>query len=291
MLVVSRTLVASAVFATLASLSCAIRTQDVAVRGVAGQERLHDLPTGLGRYSVEDAVVLLEEIGERCGENTEMVGPWHADLLVRGFIGRTSVEERLRVAFNPYIGGARIERLHGKGRSFVLVSEGTTGTKVVLDDGERVLTHDRFDVVLNAIGGLELGATALEQLIRGCYMLEPPGLITSYGDNWRRVPGGRNGTTYFHREVPVALWRMAAMFYPGPALEPRWRMDYHDVQEGIPRTLLITGMSSGPMQLQMTMAQVGVRASLPSEMFRLEVRPSSRQIKLDELTLRRLFAK
>ena len=288
---VSQTLVASAVFAAFASLSCAIRTQDVAVRGVTAQERLHDLPTGLGRYSVREAVTLLEEIGERCGENTEMVGPWHADLLVRGSIGRTIVEERLRVAFNPYISGARIERLPDNRRSFLLVSEGTADTKVVLDDGGRVLTHDHFDVVLNAISGLELRAAALEQLIRGCYMLDPPGLITSYGDNWRRVPGGRNGSMYFHRGVPVALWRMAAIFYPGPELEPRWRMDYLDVQEGIPRTLLITGMSSGPMQLQITMAQAGVRVSLPPEAFRVEVQPSSRPMTLDELTLGRLFGR
>ena len=82
---------------------------------------------------------------------------------------------------------------------------------------------------------------------------------------------------------------MVALFYPGEGLEPAWRLDYRNFDKDIPGTLTITGMGSGPMKIDVTLSNLNPAASLPTDLFRIDVPPSSQPIAMSQVSARRLF--
>jgi hypothetical protein len=260
----------------------------------SGFPSMHDLPSGLGVSAIRDAARFIEEVSRMCDEAEDMPesqSPWTADVAIIGTVAGAVADHRLTVAFNSDLGrsaSARIESATENDKSFVLVTAGGPAT-LLLEDGSRFHRAPRFAAVLSAIADVELDAWELGRLIRGCLMSDSFGYVTDYGDSWRRLSFGRNGKMYFHQDSPGQAWQMRTVFYPGKALNPSVRVDYHNFEAGIPRTILVNGISSVPMTLALRLVSLDVRVSLPPEVFQVEVPPSGRPITISEIRAGRLF--
>ena len=256
-----------------------------AVTSSACLPRPNALPTGLGTPA-PDTVALIAEMPELCRDQG-IAESWVADVTIRGFAGTTSVDVRLRVAFEEP--SARIESVPARGdRSFVLATS-LNETTLVLGSGHYLTQPDGGATVLGALLGVRLTGEELGRLLRGCYEVGPMGPATSYGDRWRRIPGGRNGSMFFRRDALQELWRMVAVVNPGEGLEPAWRLDYLDFREGISRLLLFTNIGSPRMRLEVRLFNIDRRASLTPDLFLPRIPSSSRPIALANLSAARLF--
>jgi hypothetical protein len=263
-------------------LSCAPRVHKIA---------LHKIPDSVGTFAARDGAKLLLEVMNACrDEAMGLEEPWAADLTIRGSAGGNRVDRQLKVGFQPNGLFGRIESVPATASrsSLLFVTAGGRAT-LLLDNNTRVVSGQPFPAVFAAIAGVAMDVRTLAMLLRGCHLLEPGGYVTTYGNQWMSVAGGRNGYVYFHRPSPADRWRAMSLLYPGEGLQPAWRMDYHDFHEGIARTLLVEGMDGRSVSLEMRLSNVALLPSLPNDLFEAAIPASSQPIQLDRIDVARLL--
>ena len=81
---------------------------------------------------------------------------------------------------------------------------------------------------------------------------------------------------------------MITRFQPGVGLAPAWRVDFFDDHAGIPRLLIVTGLETRPLHLDIRLSNA-MLSSLPTELFEESVLPASRRISLDAIDIQRLW--
>ena len=172
--------------------------------------------------------------------------------------------------------------------SFVLLVSGGS-TTLLLDNGSRVVSSNRSAPLLARVIGVPFEGRQLETLLRGCYPTEFGGIPTLYGNEQLLMPFGANGRAYYQREAGNGPWRQQTLFHPSTGLEPAWRMDLSDLQGGRPRRLVVDGIATKSLRVDIRLSNV-VAASLPPEMFETKIPSTSRAIAVEDINLGRLLA-
>lgn len=262
---------------------------------------LHPFPSKPGRTAMLEAADLFHDLVTQC--HGDDVSPWREawamNVRVRGVAGQYRVNRDLRVGFRPDGYSMRIESVPLSGdRSFVVLV--TSAPKapppsLLLQNGTRVVRTDRAATLLDRLLGVPLTPAGIQALLRGCYFHQPEndivgsGTPTLYDPDWMSMPFGRNGRAFYRRASAGKPWQPVTLLYPGKGLEPAWRLDYHDIREHIPYTLVVTGIEAKNVRLEITQSNV-LSASLPNELFTEQPLSNSQLVSLDDIDLAALFA-
>jgi len=241
------------------------------------------LPQGAGTFA-RDGARAIQEISNACVDPDlgRPTGTLSIEVSAIGTIGSHRIDTRMLAALGF---GVRIEVPNRRGAPTVLAVE-ASDTKATLfvprGRSSRVLRSTSFEAILDRIAGVSVDPRALLRIVGGCYLLEPYGYVSAYGERWRRIPGGNGGNVYAYRESVAAPWQMAALFYPGRPLRPQWRLDYQTYQGRYPRTLHLTG-EDAHVDVTFTIVILDPRPSLPAAIFSIDVPPSAQEISLADL--------
>lgn len=182
---------------------------------------------------------------------------------------------------------ARIEAPAPFGAPLFVFAARDGDATLLLERDRRVLEHGRPDAVLDALAGIPLDAPALRLTLTGC--LEPFDQLEArqLGDDWRMIPQAAD-VAYLHRGSRNAPWQLVALVHGAAngAGEPngtRYRAEYRDFLNGLPRTIRLTSVDSNRFDLRLTLSQVDINVPLDAEAFRVQIPPSTQPIELEEL--------
>jgi hypothetical protein len=166
---------------------------------------------------------------------------------------------------------------------FIFVATGNDAT-LLLPRDDRVLRHGRPSEVLNAVAGVPLDAADLRELMTGCAAggATASAQARAFGADWRVVPAGHDGELYLHREQEGAPWRLVAVTAHSEDGR-RWRADFLDFQNSLPRTIRLTSSGAAPFDLRLALSQVETDVALDADVFRVHIPASAVPITLEEL--------
>lgn len=202
-----------------------------------------------------------------------------AAVSLRGSLGGRRLRGRLDVGLaRP--SSARLEAVAPFGLLFTFVARGDDATLVLHRDG-RVLEHGRPDRVLEALTGIPLDASDLRMALMGCAERPDADQARQLGEDWRVAPQGPD-LLYLRREPDVAPWRIVAAVHRQPG-RPEWRAEYHEFQNGLPRTIRFASSDPGGFNLRLELSQVDISTPLGAEVFEVKIPASADPITLDEL--------
>lgn len=239
--------------------------------------RLLKLPSGPGAPAPEAAAAVAEAL-DRC----EPLRTLTAEIAVSGTAGGRRVRGRLTAGLAAPA-SARLEALAPFGQPiFVFVATDDDAT-VWLPRDQRVLDHARPDVVLGAVAGVPLSAADLWATLTGCPSGTPdPAGARAFGSTWLVVPAGRGGELYLYRDEPQDQWSLLAV--TGVVEDGRrWRAEYRNFEDDLPRSIRLTGAGSPAFDLQLTLSQVELNVPLGADVFRVRIPQSATPITVEEL--------
>ena len=178
---------------------------------------------------------------------------------------------------------ARLEAVAPFGAPLFILAARDDDTTLLLPRDERVLRHGRSAEVLAAVAGVPVSASDLHAMFTGCApeIAQPDG--RALGDDWRRITGTAGEAFYLHRGGAGQPWQLVV------AIRRRWRVEYRDLVNGLPRAMRITdagGDDSPPgalFDLTLAMSQVETNVTLGPEVFTIDVPRTAQPITLDEL--------
>ena len=175
---------------------------------------------------------------------------------------------------------ARIEAVAPFGAPLFILAADRDDTTLLLPRDERVLEHGRSADVLDAVAGVPLSAADLHAVLTGCArpIAQPDG--RELGADWRMITGASGDAVYLHRGAAAQPWQLAAVV--GQA----WRVEYHDLLNGVPRTMRITSAAGAPgaaFDLTLALSQVETNVPLGAEVFRVDIPRAANPITLEEL--------
>jgi len=89
--------------------------------------------------------------------------------------------------------------------------------------------------VLDAVAGVPVSASDLHAVLTGCApaVSQPEG--RALGSDWRRVTDTSGGVVYMRRTGAAQPWQLVTV------IGSRWRADFRDFLNGLPRSMRITG--------------------------------------------------
>src|SRR5262249_24307317 len=107
------------------------------------------------------------------------------------------------------------------------------------------------------------------------------------GPDWRVVPD-TSSEVYLHRADHAGPWRIVGAVHraagPSRATEGgTWRAEYHDFENGLPRTIRLTSVDSDHFDLRLTLSQDELNVPLGAEAFTVRIPPNTEPITLQEL--------
>ena len=234
------------------------------------------LPTGVGTADARETVGVVAAIGERCSG----IEPWSAAIAVDGTIAGRVVRVQLLGVFSQ----AKI-RLEEDSRSgeppFVFVSDGAKS----LLRGPRTTTFQVSDSrdVMQALIGVRMPIDVFGRTLMACELPEGLSTMRILGSQWARLPLGGGGI-YLYRTNTTGPWQLVTMFYPSETLHWTWRIDYHEVQNGVPLRMHLVS-ADGRVDMRFRLSQVDTMVGFPSNdvRFHIELSPDTRTGSAEQL--------
>jgi hypothetical protein len=252
------------------------------------------LPDETGTFPPQSALIIME-ISNRCsGGRPATLGPpnllvpWTAELDVNGVVQHRRVTGHIRLGFS----GNRVRAELGRRPqrpSAVFVSDGTSPPTLLLRNRNRVIVGASFPDVLQHVTGVGMDSHSVAEIILGCHSFQPLGYPVTYGDLWRRITGGRNGSVYLHRTTASDPWRVVSMLFPGEGLHWLWRLDYSDFDGLNARSFHLMSSEAGRYDLTFRLQELGMFQSLPADVFALDLPESAKRMTLEQLRPSDLF--
>ena len=268
----------------LAAALCAL-----SVSCAPGLAPLARLPSGGGiPVGGFEAVTPFTQATTRCIE----VGTMTAEIAASGTVGGRRVRGRLSAGLTrpaaqgaPLPPAARLEAVAPFGQPlFIFVAMGNEAT-LLLPRDNRSLEHAPAWAVLEAVAGVPLDTADLDGILTGCALKIGQAFTRAFGADWQIVTIA-DDDLYLHRDAANAPWRLAAVQRRG-ATGVRWRADYSNFQDGLPRTIRLVsqaGNTTGTsFDLQLVLSQVDTSVTLGADAFRIQIPASAAPITIDEL--------
>ncbi len=248
-----------------------------------GAPALLKLPAGPGApASASESAAALSEALTSCTR----VDTLTADIAVTGRVqGR-----RLRAHLSAGVAAEASARLEATapfgGPLFIFVARDDDAT-LLLPRDRRVLQRGRPADVLEALTGVPLGAAELRAVLTGCAQSKGTAPARRFGDDFLLV-SYPSEDLYLQRPSANGSWRLAAEVRRSSSGDPRWRADYQEPQNGLPRAIRLTSVNDGgrngvAYDLQLALSQVDVNSPLGPDVFTVQIPAGAEPISLDEL--------
>lgn len=266
-------------------------TVAVTVLSTACGASLIRLPSGAGTLVPSDlaAQALAQAIGPCSGVRTLT-----AEIAVRGSVGGLRLRGRLAAGIAAPA-SARLEAVAPFGAPlFIFVASGNDAT-LLLPREDRALEHGPPSAVLEAVAGVPLDASDLDSLLTGCHPSTKGGVARQFGDTWQAIAIGGD-ELYLHRDSAAAPWDLAVTVRRSAPSGGRWRAEFRDRQDGVPRAIRVTsldenGRTGAAFDVQLAMSQVEVNVPLGPEVFVVQISQSADPITIEELKGSRAFSR
>jgi len=241
------------------------------VAGCAGPR----LPTGVGTPNVADTVRFVDAVGKRCAEFES----WTGEIAVDGIVAGRSVHGRLLGAFTR--SNVRLEALSSSGHPpLVVISD---ATKAILRSPARTFEVSDSRDVIQALIGVRIAPHVLGQTLVACEFPEGFSTLRMFGPLWARLPVPGGGI-YLHRAKTAVSWQLVTMFYPGETLHWAWRVDYEDIENGIPlRSHLVSAVRHTDLHFQLSQVDTMVAFQNDDLRFRIDGSPDARTTTPEQL--------
>jgi hypothetical protein len=237
--------------------------------------KLITLPSGSGT-AAPDATQALASATAAC----RAVSTIKADIGVSGSVGGRGVPHAHLIVGVAAPASARIEATVPLGGSaFIFTASGGEAT-LLLPRDNRVLEHGRPDAVLEALTGVPLTAEKLRAVLTGCAGSPDVRQAQHRGDNWIVIPDG-DGELYLARDRSAA-WQLAAETR-AEGSPSAWRAEYHDVHDGLPRSILLSAVDRGRFELSLSLSDVELNTPIDPAAFTVKIPASAVPMTLDEL--------
>ena len=236
------------------------------------------LPSGAGAPA-PDAADVIRSATMAC----RAVSTLTAEIGVSGSVGGQRLRARM-LAGVAVPASARLEAVAPFGPPVFIFASRDNDATLLLPRDQRVLERGKPEEVLEAVAGVPLDAAELRLAMTGCATAPDVARARQLGADWRVVPDGTSDL-YVHRESPSGPWRIVAALHPAAAA---LRAEYRDFQigppaDGLPRSIRLASVDAKRFNLQLTLSQVEINATLGPEVFRVERSPTVRPITLHEL--------
>jgi hypothetical protein len=231
------------------------------VSGCTGTVRL---PTGVGTPNVPETLRVAAAVSQRCSE----IEPWSAAIALDGTIAGRSVRRQLLGVFSR--SKIRLEAVSRSGEPpFVLVSDG--GRTILRAAGSPAFQVSDSRDAMQALIGVRMPADVLGRTLVACELPDGFGTMRVFGSRWARLPSA-GGSIYLHRTNTTGPWQPVTMFYAGETLHWAWRVDYQEVQNGIPVRMHLLS-ADGRVDMQFRLSQVDTMVWFPSNDVRFRIDP------------------
>ncbi len=250
-----------------------------AVATVSCAPSIIKLPSGPGvPVAAADAEAALAQATASC----RVVRTLTAEIAVSGRVARQRVRLRLTAGVAAPA-SMRLEAAAPFGAPFFIFVAADDDATLLLPRDRRVLEHGRPGAVLEAVTGVPLDAADLDRVLTGCVApaRTESARAVQLGDRWRRISDGSQ-ETFLARDAATSPWRVAA------ALRQTWRVDYVDMQNGLPRTIRLASLDAGgepgaAFNLELVLSQVDTNVPLEADVFRVKIPADAVPISIDEL--------
>jgi len=249
--------------------------------------RLMKLPVGSGSVAtLQDATAALAQATEACAKVRTLT----AEVAVSGSVSGQRVRGRLSVGVAAPA-SARVEAVAPFGPPvFIFTAVGDDAT-IFLPRDERMLEHGRPDAVLEAIAGIPLDAADLDRTLTGCDSV--PSVVgggstaTQFGATWLAFRSA-SSDVYLRRGTATEPWEVVSAERRSSRAGVRWRAEYADRQNGIPRSIRLislddAGRSGRAFDLRLALSQVEIDTPLDADVFAIVVHGNVKRMTLDEL--------
>jgi hypothetical protein len=223
------------------------------------------------------------EARQECGDVLALT----TQIVVRGSVHGHRVRFRLRAA-TAFPALARLEVVASpRPPLFTFTARGDDATLLVPRDN-RVAQHERASAVLDAVAGLPLNGVDLEGLLTGCPRISGTYRAFQFGDTWLKFFVGEDDEVYLQRNDPGGPWHLMVMIRRVSGQSLRWRAEFRDRRDGVPRTIRLTsldwnGQSSDAFDIRLSLRRLEINPLLGPEEFAVPVPRSAQPITLDEL--------
>ena len=231
------------------------------------------LPAGPGAPAA-DAVDALAQATAACRGIRTLT----AEVAASGKVSGQRFRARLSVGVAAPA-SARVEAVAPFGAPYFILAATDEEATLLLPRDERVLEHGKSQDVLDAVAGVPLGAGDLQTVLTGCAPVVAAPEGRELGADWRLLTGADGDALYLHR-AGGRPWELAAV------LRRAWRVEYHDLLNGVPRTMRITSAadrSSASFDLTLALSQVETNVPLGAEVFRVDIPRAAQPITLEDL--------
>jgi len=258
-----------------------------ALAATACSPRLMKLPVGSGSVvGLQDATAALAQATEVCAKVRTLT----AEVAVSGSVSGQRVRGRLSVGVAAPA-SARVEAVAPFGPPvFIFTAVGDDAT-IFLPRDERILEHGRPDAVLEAIAGIPLDAADLDRTLTGCDSV--PSVVgggstaTQFGATWLAFRSA-SSDVYLRRGTATEPWEVVSAERRSSRAGVRWRAEYADRQNGIPRSIRLislddAGRSGRAFDLRLALSQVEIDTPLDADVFAIVVHGNVKRMTLDEL--------
>jgi hypothetical protein len=227
------------------------------------------LPTGVGTANVPETVRVIAAVSQRCAS----IEPWSGAIALDGAIAGRAVHGQLLGVFSR--SNIRLEAISRSAEPpFVIVSNG--GRSTLRAAGSPAFQVSDSRDVMQALIGVRMPAEVLGRTLVACELPQGYSTMRVFGLHWARLPLA-GGSMYLRRINTTGPWQLVTMFYPGETLHWAWRVDYQEVQNGIPvRTHLVS--ADRRVDIQFRLSQVDTMVGFPSNdvRFRIDLLPDAR---------------
>jgi hypothetical protein len=171
--------------------------------------------------------------------------------------------------------------------AFIFTTRGDDATLLVPRDN-RVVQHERASVVLEAVAGIPLNGVDIEGLLTGCPRISGTYRAFQFGDTWLKFFIGENDEVYLQRTDPSGPWHLVVMIHRVPGQALRWRAEFRDRRDGVPRSIRLTSMDligqpSDAFDIRLSLRQLEINPLLGPAEFAVPVPQSAQPLTLDEL--------
>jgi hypothetical protein len=164
--------------------------------------------------------------------------------------------------------------------AFILTADSARAT-LLLPRDNRTLTAAEPSEILEALVGLDLGATDLLALLSGCVVANPqPTGGRLFPGGWARVDTAGDACLFLRRDGRQR-WVVRA------GTRPALRAEYERDATGSPTAVRIVTGAGGPgaTDLRVGLSQVDLNTALGAEVFQVKLPAAARPMTLDELRL------
>jgi hypothetical protein len=238
------------------------------------------LPSGAGAPA-PDTAGALSQATRACRDVRTLT----AEVAVSGSVAGQRVRGRLSAGVAAPA-SARLEALAPFGPPIFIFAARQDEATLLLPREGLVLEHGMPSAVLEAVAGVALGAADLEALLTGCPASIASGAARRFGNVWLVLRMGGD-EVYLHRDSASLPWYVAATVRHGGEGE-RWRAEYRDHRDGLPRNIRLTSVEDGDkngasFDLRLALSQVEIDVPLDAAVFTVIVPADAQPIGLDEL--------